>query len=758
MLNRRTLVCCAAGAAMVFSALAFGHVDDPKAKSRLPRYEGPGWRAGDGDARGARVEYAASNIQLMSWISLPEFGNHDSGNDCWGYVSPTGREYAIMGLYRGTSFVDITDPANPAILNTFTGPTSLWRDIKVYGHHAYAVSEGGGGIQVFDMNNIDSGVVTLVNTITTGGTTATHNVAIDTDSGYLYRCGGSGEGLRIYSLANPAAPAYVSSWPDRYVHDAQIVTMNVGGTLKQIAVCCSGLNGGSVETGVDILDVTNKTSIQLIKRYFYSGNARYSHQAWFSPDKKYLYLDDELDEGASVATTTMYVLDMQDLANPSTVGVISNGNTAINHNLYTKDQYVYCANYRSGLRVFDATDPINPVEVAYFDTFPNDDIDEFNGLWSNYPYYPSGTVIGSDMERGLFVWKMTLNQLAINVQQGGASGLIDPAGETISVTINEQDGTLDPSSPMLHYDAGSGYQSVSMVSRGGSIYEATLPAVPCGTIVHYYISADTTSGLNIFSPSDAPVTTYSALAAYDVVTAVDDNFQSDLGWTPTALGATSGQWQRGVPVNDGSWAYDPAADSDGSGMCWLTQNENGNTDVDGGSVQLMSPAIDLSAGNVVVSYDYYLRLTVADGVDMLKTEISSNGTAGPWTEVVRHTTDGGLAWRTHTFNEATLATLGVTLTNDMRLRFTANDTGTASIVEAGLDAFRIDIIDCEPPDEPVLGDLNGDDIVNTTDLFALLAAWGNCGNPCPPSCPADFTGDCVVDVNDLFLQLANWTP
>src|SRR5690606_15988337 len=102
--------------------------------------------------------------------------------------------------------------------------SSLWRDMKVYGSSCYAVSERGGGIQVIDLSQIDAGIVTLTGDVTTGGSAATHTVTLDADSGFLYRCGGSGNGLRIYSLANPANPTYVASWSNRYVHEAQAVT------------------------------------------------------------------------------------------------------------------------------------------------------------------------------------------------------------------------------------------------------------------------------------------------------------------------------------------------------------------------------------------------------------------------------------------------------------------------------------------------------------------------------------------------------
>ena len=67
----------------------------------------------------------------------------------WGYVAPDGREYAILGCVLGTSFVDITDSANnrevdyfPANIN-LSNPDigNLWREMKIYSHYAYVVSE-----------------------------------------------------------------------------------------------------------------------------------------------------------------------------------------------------------------------------------------------------------------------------------------------------------------------------------------------------------------------------------------------------------------------------------------------------------------------------------------------------------------------------------------------------------------------------------------------------------------------------------------
>src|SRR4030095_6200620 len=102
-------------------------------------------------------------------------------------------------------------------------PDSLWKDVRVYGHYAYSVSEGGSGIQIMDMNQIDNGVVTLTGTVDTPGSSSTHTMFIKQHRGSLCRCGGgSTQGVRVYSLANPASPTYVNTVNSlRYIHECQ---------------------------------------------------------------------------------------------------------------------------------------------------------------------------------------------------------------------------------------------------------------------------------------------------------------------------------------------------------------------------------------------------------------------------------------------------------------------------------------------------------------------------------------------------------
>ncbi|MBU0616324.1 MAG: hypothetical protein KKI02_01265, partial [Planctomycetes bacterium] len=226
-----------------------------------------------------------------------------------------------------------------------------------------------------------------------------------------------------------------------------------------------------------------------------------------------------------------------------------------------------------------------------------------------------------------------------------------------------------------------------------------------------------------------------------------DNFETDLGWTAVNLGATSGDWERGVPVDDPGWQYDPQSDSDGSGQCYLTENVAGNSDVDGGAVQLISPTIDMSTAGATISYDYYLHLTSADGSDRLLVEINSNDGEGTWIEIARHDTNGALAWRHHEITQADLDAAGVTLTSTMRIGFTVNDADPQSIVEAAIDAFQIVTFVCDE----CLGDLDGDNDIDLADLSQLLAHYGLTGMTYEDG---DLDGDGDVDLSDLSALLA----
>jgi hypothetical protein len=334
---------------------------------------------------------------------------------------------------------------------------------------------------------------------------------------------------------------------------------------------------------------------------------------------------------------------------------------------------------------------------------------------------------------------------------GGLPQFMEPAVATnFDVRIQDGDETYQSGTATLHYRYdGGAFQTAALAPLGGDLFQATLPAALCTDSPEFYVSAQGDLGSTVTSPVGAPTTFFSTAVGTSTVIMADD-FETDQGWVANNLGATSGDWQRGVPVNDPGWAYDPASDSDGSGQCYLTQNVTGNTDVDGGEVELVSPAIDMSTGDITISYDYYLFLTnTTGGADRLLVELSSNGDAGPWTEIARHDTDGGLNWRSNTITQAELDAAGVTMSANMKLRFNTNDAATQSINESGLDAFLVTSFVCAAVPCPAAdGDLSLDGDTNGVDIQYFIDGVINGATP-DEECHGNFDGLNGLDFGDM---------
>jgi len=256
----------------------------------------------------------------------------------------------------------------------------------------------------------------------------------------------------------------------------------------------------------------------------------------------------------------------------------------------------------------------------------------------------------------------------------------------VSISIENGVSALTPGGARLYsrIDSGS-YASSVLTDAGGGLYDGLLPPAPCGSTIEFYAEADADNGSTVtLGTASAPFSTIST----EITLILSDNAETDIGWTVSG-DAADGHWDRGVPVNAGRG--DPAADADGSGQAWLTDNDaanGGNSDVDDGTTILTSPAFDLSDG-ATVSWSYWFNDIPNGGVDgdSFRVDISTNGV--DWTNI-RSTSTPSSSWRTGTVEVGTETATSSTVS----FRFMTDDIGNQNVIEAGLDAFRIEQTGC----------------------------------------------------------------
>jgi hypothetical protein len=323
----------------------------------------------------------------------------------------------------------------------------------------------------------------------------------------------------------------------------------------------------------------------------------------------------------------------------------------------------------------------------------------------------------------------------------GTPWRVDPeVPTTITVQIEDGGEAVVAGSETLHYrfDGGT-FLTDTLLPLGGDLYEATLPAASCGEAPEFYFSAAGDGGTTIFEPLDAPSSVYSAVVA-TLTTFLEDDFETDLAWTVENIDLSDGAWERGLPAGDGTRG-DPTSDFDGSGQCYLTANEAGDHDVDGGPTRLISPVLDLSATSDPVLR--YARWFTNDDLDedRLDVEVSDDdGASWNLIESVPHT-EGWVE------REVAISDY-VSLTDQVRVRFSATDNPNNSITEAAIDAVEIYELTCSTFGP---GDHDGDGDVDLYDYSWFQACFSGDGYAYPTGMACayfDFDEDGDVDRTD----------
>jgi len=313
------------------------------------------------------------NMELVGYL-----GFEQDASDITGFAQDN-REFAVIGLQNSAAFVDITDPTNPYEIGRISGGTSIWRDLKYWDRHVYIGTEASDGVKVVSVDDPDNPV--LVSTIS--DFTNSHNIHIDVD-GYLYVVGASTYDIWIYDLSMPSMPQLIGTWNGEYIHDIEVFNNKIYG---------AGIYSGYFY----IIDVSDKSNPYTLVSYNTGGGYISTHDCAVTYDEQYLITADENTGGH------IKIWDISDYNNINLVSEYITDPNHSSHNIYIRPEtnYLIISYYADGTRILDISDPTNPIEAAYYDTSNIEGL--YVGNWGTYAYLPSGYLISSDIESGLYI-------------------------------------------------------------------------------------------------------------------------------------------------------------------------------------------------------------------------------------------------------------------------------------------------------------------------------------------------------------------
>ena len=676
---------------------------------------------------------AQLNVDSLSHINYQQL--HAANlNDVWGYVDELGNEYALVGTSKGTSIVDVTDPANPVEVFWLPGSESIWRDPSSFGDYAYVTTEAEDGMLIIDLGPLPQST-NLITTLYTCPTNipwqSAHTCFVD-EFGYAYVFGanrGNGGVIMLDVFTNPMAPVEVGVFDNWYCHD---------GYVRNDTMYLAHVYDGFLS----IVDVSNKAIPQLLGTKTTPGS--FTHNSWPSANGQFVFTTDEVS-GAFIAA-----YDISDPTNIVEVDRVQNspGSGVLPHNTHVMGDYLITSYYSDGIVVHDITYPYNMIKVGQYDTYVGQTV-SYDGCWGVYPFFPSGTTVAADITNGLFVLGPQYEK-ASYLEGDITDANTTLALQNVAVHILPNDQT-DYSAINGHYATGMliqgsvqvqyskvGYfpviETVNLLQGQITIHDVQLvPIAPFnlsvvvteqGTgnlisnaqikLVHPLIEhLGITNGIGeedfvLFYQQnyrvhvgkwgyrsicfDTVIDQNTGVLSIELPVGYYDDFEFDFGWGIVGA-ATTGSWERGIPnpTSSGSAIGDDASFDCGT-YAYLTGNDINLhpdfDDLDQGETILTSPPMDLSSyTNPYFNYSrgfycYYGPYLVDDTLKIY----ASNGTTTVLIDQVGAPEGNPMAWESKS-----IALLGLLpLTNSMQISIHISDEDpNVNITEAAFDYFTV---------------------------------------------------------------------
>ncbi len=440
------------------------------------------------------AEFDCNRIDLLAHVNLSTLGNSNSrGNDIWGHVDLNdGREYALVGLTNGVSIVEVTQPESPRVVTFIPGQQTIWRDLKTYQYfdetrrrwmsYAYVTADAASaGTVILDLNELPLRVQQVSSETSD---TSAHNiyisnvdystgVALTNKKAYMHVAGSdkNGGAFNSYSLDVPTRPTAVyKSGGGRALYSHDVSSLWIKDDRRQQCVNplvdCDLLLDYN-ENEILLWDKTNNASPTQLSNTLYQYLA-YVHSGWWTEDRQFISVHDELDEQRYSLNTRVRFFSINNLRQPQLAGEYIGPTAAIDHNGYTRGNRYYISNYERGLVVLDISNPRNPTEIGFFDTYPLNNSASFNGAWGTYPFLPSGNILVNDINSGLYVLRDNTQSVQGSVKFS-ASKVSTAEGTNLQVVLQRIGGTEDAVEVSYETQAGNATEAEDYTATAGTI-------------------------------------------------------------------------------------------------------------------------------------------------------------------------------------------------------------------------------------------------------------------------------------------------
>jgi choice-of-anchor B domain-containing protein len=634
----------------------------------------------------------ADGVTLMAKV--------DPGADCndiWGYTAPNGDEYALVGTVVGTSIYNCTNPSAPYLVASISGPGSIWRDIETYGNYAYVVTEGGGGIQIIDMNDPENPF--LVKTWGAHLFSNCHNIGIDQDTGMIYACGTSAGTVIFDGSASATSPPHVTNYSSRYVHDLHI--QDGYAHMSEI-----------YEGNYRIIDVRNLPSLPSRDRITTPGY--FTHSTWVNENNTLCITTDEVN-GGRVA--------LYDISNKTDIKFRDHwtpDSSTIPHNAYIIGDKAYVSWYTEGFICLDISDPYDIKKYASYDTSSYTSGSGYHGAWGCYPFSPSGVVYISDIEEGFYI--LSVEGPAIDLEHTELANTTNQTGPyPMSVTAApvHAGSTVTDVDIWYHVEGGS-WQSFALAQTGNTDeWTGDFPGQLAPAVVEYYIHATESGGRRQWLPagSNAGDMTYNFIVG-NMMSLYFNDFEgaNNEGW---AHGSTAGvdDFERGTPQgksgignrHEGVRWNDPVNAYSGSKI-WANDLGTGNDDGaynESSNMWLESPSIDCTGAARTTLVFWRWASFEGGGNDHAKIWVNNDQvwTSPAYTGEALHTTDVG--WTQMVIDISNYADNN----SDVKVRFELETDNILNLGGWGIDNFEIVALEQGEPTDTIL--LTGPTSANT---------------------------------------------